>query len=217
MESVLKKELLEKGYISFNLKDFNENIYNQLVKLFPLEKLVPENFKNLRASVIELKKESPYKDNTNNKPFTELEIIKNDILNNYNDGVNNSVDQIWYFDSPFYPGESFNEIVEPLVKCFYDYDIKGVQSDITMYNDGCFLLNHQDAVNDINNRGHCAILIYLSTDYEKGKGGELIIANELEVEPIFGNVAIIDFSKHNPYHAVREVKGYNRFCFINFC
>jgi Rps23 Pro-64 3,4-dihydroxylase Tpa1-like proline 4-hydroxylase len=86
-----------------------------------------------------------------------------------------------------------------------------------MYNDGCFLLNHQDAINDIKNRGHCVILIYLSSDYQKGNGGELIVGNELEVEPIFGNVAIMDFTKHNPEHAVREVKGYNRFCYINFC
>lgn len=217
MESLLKEELFEKGYISFNLKDFDETIYNELVRLFPLEYLEPQNFKNLRASVIELKRKSPYKDNTNNKPFEELEIIKNDILNNYNDGINNSVDQIWYFNSPPNPAESFDLILKPLMHYFYDYDMEACQSDITLYNDGCFLLNHQDAINDVKDRGHCVILIYLSNDYERGKGGELVIGNELEVEPTFGNVAIMDFTKHNPHHAVREVKGYNRFCFINFC
>lgn len=217
MESILKKQLFEKGYTSFHLKDLNETLYNELVRLFPLEKLVPENFNNLRASVIELKRKSPYKDNTNKLPFEELEKIKKDILENYNDNVTNSVDQIWYFTSPFYPSDSSENILKPLIKYFYDYEFIGSQSDVTMYNDGCFLLNHQDAVNDIKDRGHCAILIYLSTDYEKGKGGELIIGNEMVVEPIFGNVAIIDFTKHNPYHSVEKVSGYNRFCYINFC
>lgn len=217
MESILKKQLFEKGYTSFNLKDLDENLYNELVRLFPLEQLIPKNFKNLRASVIELKRKSPYKDNTTNIPFEELQIIKKDILENYNDGVNNSVDQIWYFDSPIDPYNSCENILKPLIKYFYDYEFNGAQSDITLYNDGCFLLNHQDAVNDIKDRGHCVVLIYLSTDYEKGKGGELVIGNEMIVEPIFGNVAIMDFTKHNPHHAVNKVIGYNRYCYINFC
>lgn len=218
MESVLKKELFDKGYISFKLKDFDETLHDELIKLFPLNELVPEKFKNLRNSIIELKKPSPYLENITNKSFSELEEIKKDILKNYTNGIDNSLNQIWYFIPPIYPTDSFNKILKPLMHYFYDYDMKQCQSDITMYNDGCFLINHQDAIADIDERkGHCVILIYLSTDYEKGKGGELIIGNELEVEPIFGNVAIMDFTKHNPEHAVREVNGYNRFCYINFC
>ena len=217
MESILKKELFEKGYTSFHLKDLNENLYNEVVRLFPQDKLVPNTFKNLRTSVIELKRKSPYKDNYNNVPFDELELIKNEIIENWNDGINNNLNQIWYFEPPFYPTESCENILKPLIKYFYDYEFKGAQSDVTMYNDGCFLLNHQDAVDDIDKRGHCVILIYLSNDYEKGKGGELVIGNELIVEPTFGNVAIMDFTKHNPHHAVNMVKGYNRFCYINFC
>ncbi len=217
MESLLKEQLFEKGYISFHLKDLDESIYNDLVQIFPEESLEVDSFKNLRSSIIDLKRKSPYKDNLNNIPFEELEVIKKDILENYNDGVNNTINQIWYFKGIDNPEEVLNKILKPILNKFYQYDFKGCQSDITMYNDGCFLLNHQDAVNDIEQRGHCVILIYLSKDYEKGKGGELIIGNELEVEPTFGNVAIMDFTKHNPHHAVREVKGYNRFCFINFC
>ena len=33
-------------------------MYNELVRLFPKEKLVPERFKELRTSVIELKQKS---------------------------------------------------------------------------------------------------------------------------------------------------------------
>jgi Rps23 Pro-64 3,4-dihydroxylase Tpa1-like proline 4-hydroxylase len=218
MESLLKEKLFETGYISFNLKDFDEKLYDVLTEDFPINELVPQRFENLRASIIELKRKSPYKNNTTKIPFEELEIIKEDILENYNDGINNSVDQIWYWTPPIVSNKSFNGILQPLMQYFYDYDMKECQSDITMYNDGCYLLNHKDAQNEITERkGHCVILIYLSTDYETGKGGELIIGNDLEVEPIFGNVAIMDFTKHNPEHAVRKVNGYNRFCYINFC
>jgi Rps23 Pro-64 3,4-dihydroxylase Tpa1-like proline 4-hydroxylase len=217
MESILKEELFKKGYISFHLKDFNEKIYNDLIELFPSSELLPESFTNLRNSVIELKRKSPYADDLRNIPFNELEIIKKNILTNYNDGINNTIDQIWYHKWPErkLAEELGNTILIPILKSFYEYDFEGWQSDITMYNDGCFLLNHQDAVDGI--RGHCVVLIYLSNDYEKGKGGELIIGNEMEVEPIFGNVAIMDFTKHNPHHAVNRVIGYNRFCYINFC
>lgn len=218
MESLLKEELFETGYISFNLKDFDKKLYDILIEDFPINELVPEKFKNLRNSIIELKKPRPYSENITNTSFDELEIIKKDILDNYRDGINYSLNQIWYWKSPDILNKSFDGILKPLMQYFYDYDMKQCQSDITMYNDGCHLLNHRDATNDINERkGHCVILIYLSKDYEKGKGGELIIGNELEVEPIFGNVAIMDFTKHNPEHAVNEVNGYNRFCYINFC
>ena len=217
MESILKQQLFDKGYISFHLKDLDETLYNKLVEAFPLDELVPENFNNLRTSIIELKRKSPYPDTHLSLPFEELEVIKYDILNNIVDNVNNSLDQIWYFSYPNIEANTFDNILKPLVNKFYDYKMEGAQSEITMYNDGCFLKNHQDAVNDIKDRGHCVVLIYLSTDYEKGKGGELVIGNEMIVEPTFGNVAIMDFTKHNPYHAVNEVKGYNRFCYINFC
>jgi Rps23 Pro-64 3,4-dihydroxylase Tpa1-like proline 4-hydroxylase len=218
MESLLKEELFEKGYIVFNLKDFDTAMYNTLVEDFPLNELIPEKFTNLRNSIIELKKPKPYDANIINTPFNKLEIIKKDILQNYTDGIDYSLDQIWYWKPPNILNKNFDKILKPLLQYFYDYDMKECQSDITMYNDGCYLLNHKDAQSEITKRkGHCVILIYLSTDYEKGKGGELIIDNDLEVEPIFGNVAIMDFTKHNPEHAVRKVNGYNRFCYINFC
>ena len=217
MESILKTELFEKGYTSFHLKDFNEEMYNELVRLFPKEKLVPERFKELRASIIELKQKSPYGDSISKNSFEELEVIKKDILQNYTDGINNSVDQIWYLSGAPLQHQSCEIIVKPLMDYFYKEQYNGAGSSLTMYNDGCYLLNHQDAVNGAGDRGHCVILVYLSYDYKKGKGGELLVGNELEVEPIFGNVAILDFTKHNPYHAVKEVKGYNRFCYISFC
>lgn len=214
MESILKDELFTKGYTTFNLKDLDNNLFDKLVELFPKEVLQPERFSNLRNSIIELNKKSPYPTSILNTPFDELEIIKNDILENYTNGIDNSVDQIWYFAYPKYVNESA-KLAETIFNKFYDKEFKGA-SQLTMYNDGCYLLNHQDASYS-ENKPNCVILIYLSYDYVEGNGGELIIENDNILKPIFGNVAIMDFTKHNPYHAVEKVKNYNRFCYINFC
>jgi Rps23 Pro-64 3,4-dihydroxylase Tpa1-like proline 4-hydroxylase len=215
MESILKKELFDNGFISFHLNDLDADLYRELERLFPIESLVPNRFNHLRNSVIELKRKSPYEHCIMGKSFDELEIIKNDILENYRDGINNTVDQIWYYGYPSNPTDSI-ELVGKIFKKFYEIDTAKPSSQLTMYNDGCYLLNHQDA-SDGENKPNCVILIYLSTDYSDGNGGELIVGNKLKVEPIYGNVAIMDFTKHNPHHAVTEVKNYNRFCYINFC
>ena len=90
-----------------------------------------------------------------------------------------------------------------------------------MYNDDCFLINHRDGDGGYTGDRKCAILIYLSTDYENGKGGEMVLSkdknNEEWIEPIYGNVAIFDFTKHNIWHRVEKINGYNRYCYINFC
>jgi Rps23 Pro-64 3,4-dihydroxylase Tpa1-like proline 4-hydroxylase len=214
MESVLKNELFNKGYVSFHLSELNNDLFLKLEKLFPIETLKPSSFRNLRNSIIELNKKSPYKSSILDAPFDELEIIKNDILENYTNGVDNSVDQIWYFDYPKYINESA-KLAETIFKTFYDSEFKG-SSQLTMYNDGCYLINHQDASYS-ENKPNCVILIYLTHNYIEGNGGELIIEHTNIVKPIFGNVAILDFTKHNPFHAVEKVKNYNRFCYINFC
>lgn len=214
MESILKEELFTKGYTSFHLKELDNELFIELEKLFPIESLQPELFCNLRNSIIELNKKSPYPTSILNTPFNDLENIKKNILENYTDGINNSVDQIWYFTYPMNLSASA-KLAETIFYKFYNKKFKGT-SELTMYNDGCYLLNHQDA-SYTDKKPNCVILIYLSHDYNENNGGELIIENTNIVKPIFGNVAIMDFTKHNPYHAVEKVKNYNRFCYINFC
>jgi hypothetical protein len=55
MEPFLKKQLFETGYISFKLKEFDEKIYNSLKVLFPPGSLNPQQFNNLKASIIKKK------------------------------------------------------------------------------------------------------------------------------------------------------------------
>jgi hypothetical protein len=49
----------------------------------------------------------------------------------------------------------------------------------------------------------------LNDDYVDGMGGEIIINDNIKVNPELGKVAIIDFSQNNPPHAVTEVLDEN--------
>lgn len=227
MESLLKSKLFKDGYISFNLKELDEEIYNNLENIFPIGNLKPEMFKNLMHSVrMDLNYEHS-RQSLMNKKFEDLEIIKNDIITkfaNKSDLAGSDCDQLWYYDWLFNvntENNPFDKIIKPIFNKFYDNEITTSNSQVTMYNDGCYLNNHRDGNGEYSGTRCCVILIYLSTDYEKGKGGELVLSsdsgNELFVEPTYGNVAIMDFTKHDAYHRVQLVNGYDRYCFINFC
>jgi hypothetical protein len=219
MGTLLKENLFENGFISFKLKDFDENLYNKLKVLFPIGTLKPEMFDNLKHSIISAEHNYP-NHLLMGKPFIELDKIKYDIIEKYE----YTCDQLWYFGWPYDAKAEktpFTEIIKPLFKYFYDEECEGASSQVTMYNDGCYLKNHTDGNGGYTGDRHCAILIYLSNEYEKGKGGEMVLSknktDEVWVEPIYGNVAIFDFTKHDIWHRVEKIIGYNRYCFINFC
>jgi Rps23 Pro-64 3,4-dihydroxylase Tpa1-like proline 4-hydroxylase len=220
MESLLKQELLTNGYISFHLKDLDEDIYNNFEKIFPYGSLKPDMFKNLKHSI---RMDLNYKHSNQSlmgKQFEELDVIKKDIISNFESVCN----QVWFYDWLFdvrSENNPLDKIIRPLFNKFYDSELKQSNSQVTLYNDGCYLTNHQDGNGTYDGFRRCVILFYLSTDYEKGKGGELVLSSdnetELIVEPIYGNVAIMDFTKHDCWHRVEKVIGYDRYCFINFC
>lgn len=219
MGIVLKEQLFKDGFISFSLKEFDESLYNKLKVLFPIGKLQPDMFTNIKQSIIGVEHNYP-NSSLMDKPFNHLEKIKYDIIEKYE----YTCDQLWYFDWPYNVKAEktpFTEIIKPIFKYFYDEECLGANSQVTMYNDGCYLKNHKDGNGGYTGDRHCVILIYLSTEYEKGKGGEMVLSkdknNEVWIEPTYGNVAIFDFTKHDIWHRVEKVKEYNRYCFINFC
>ncbi len=210
----LKSELFKNGFVSFNVKDLSEELYNELEIAIPPNSLNPNEFTNLQMSIINPNGlDTPLYPNTIlDTPFDELSKIKTDVLDKYNFKNGYSLDQIWFYKSV--ESRKILDFRYKLYTSFYE-NLKGnCGTTITMYNDGCFLRNHQD--NDLGYRD-CAMLIYLSTDWDSTKGGELIIDNTHSVPPIYGNVAILDFTKFNPYHSVNSVIGFNRYCLLNFC
>lgn len=100
-----------------------------------------------------------------------------------------------------------------------NYTVKNLQmlGSWTMYEKGDFISNHQDG----DNPGRiCGFFIYLSdpSTYKKDSGGELILDNQEEVEPIRGKFVALDFTKFNIWHSVKPVNDdfirYAYLCFV---
>ena len=209
----LKTDLFTNGFVSFNIKDVDVELYNELEIAIPPNSLNPSEFTNLQSSIINpFNNPKPEFENTiENTPFDELDLIKKKILKNYTSENGYSLDQIWFYKN--IKSRNILDFRHKIYSLFYP-SIGNCGTKITLYNDECFLINHQD--NMLGNRD-CALLVYLSTEWNESKGGELVIDNTTIVPPIYGQVAILDFTKHNPYHMVNKVNGFNRYCLISFC
>lgn len=90
----------------------------------------------------------------------------------------------------------------------------------TLYEDGDFIENHNDGGYNLNQGRLCVILIYLSDEKDYSGGGKFILKDKEmyeEILPIKGNFVVLDFTKHDLFHEVEEVKNnFRRFCYINF-
>jgi hypothetical protein len=124
--------------------------------------------------------------------------------------------------------EYYNKLTSTFIRNFYpeikeDCSNLNYQSAITVYMNGDFTQSHRDG----QNQGRlCVILIYLTPEEEYNNGGgELVVFgdNENEVDnnaylkPVRGNVAMLDFNTHNPFHEVKEIiNNFRRYCYISF-
>lgn len=135
------------------------------------------------------------------------------------------VSQIWYYsETPRRDEENelVNEIWKKVFDVFYSdkYSIENTPPppiQKTRYGLGCSLEPHEDGA---ENNNIFALLIYLNNRYDKSEGGYLTLGSgedSIDVEPHIGNIAIIDFTKHDPEHAVSEVtSGDGRYAFLTF-
>jgi Rps23 Pro-64 3,4-dihydroxylase Tpa1-like proline 4-hydroxylase len=117
------------------------------------------------------------------------------------------------------PGDESYDIIQEIYNRIYldFYDTKLPESfgcRFTCFEKDDLIVSHRDAY-DTSNK--CVILIYLNDDYEDGFGGELIIENKEIVKPIFGQISILDFTKHNVIHEVTKINGdFKRCALIQF-
>jgi|LauGreDrversion4_2_1035121.scaffolds.fasta_scaffold643020_2 hypothetical protein len=136
--------------------------------------------------------------------------------------------QRWYESA--YDGnllkKHFQQFVHKFIKNFYsdvndDFSNVHHQDAITIYTDG----DHTEIHRDGQNPGRlCALLIYLTPEEEYNDSGDLIIlgdnqdcTNEIKVSPVRGNVVILDFINHNPFHGVLPVNpDFIRHCYLTF-
>ena len=219
----LKSDLQTKGYTQFNLKDFNEDYYNELL---PLKCNEINNLKHLMTGVrldghsYKLD-ESKINENSVGYPsfedaqkamLTKLKLIKGQPFQNWY--------RVEYHSLPL--GNTIQKIKYDISKKIFSIDesikLQSRVNDITFFDYSCQIVNHRDGTN-LNRI--CAIMIYLNETYDINDGGILKLNNEEDVLPIFGNVAIISLDKNaNPEHAVSEVTGgigrYAITTFINY-
>ena len=161
-----------------------------------------------------------------NSTLDEERISKfNDFLLEVKDKVL-QVSQIWYYSETPQKDEEIelvNQIWKKVFDIFYSdkFSIENsppkapVQK--TRYGLGCSLEPHEDGASNSN---IFALLIYLNNRYDKSEGGYLTLGegeDSIDVEPHIGNIAIIDFTEHDPIHAVSEVtSGDGRYAFLTF-
>ena len=62
------------------------------------------------------------------------------------------------------------------------------------------------------------MLVYLNDiDYNSEWGGNIVFEGNETVDPIYGNIAILDFKENNSLHEVKKVVGgYGRYAFLDF-
>jgi Rps23 Pro-64 3,4-dihydroxylase Tpa1-like proline 4-hydroxylase len=141
-----------------------------------------------------------------------------------------TITQRWY-ETKGGPGvtpitQYFKNLEKLFIRNFYpeiDADYRNLQSEssITVYLNEDYTNVHRDG----QNQGRiCALLIYLTPEeqYNDG-GGELVVNGDEEwgeeklLKPVRGNVALLDFTNHNPFHAVKEVTNdFKRYCYLTF-
>ncbi len=221
---LIKKSLHEKGYAYFNMKDydmFSEDL-NYYSKYICNES---KNLKNkIRAIRIDGTAKKEFESEFNNRRiqiqtgYTSWEKTKEamDEFSSKMDLSSAHSVQKWYFFHDPHINDDFKKLADKIVKELYDIDGEfGNNSSITYYAPGSFLKKHQDGYVD----GRiCVVLIYLNdSDYKPEWGGNLVFNDTDTIAPLFGNVAVLDFTKHNANHEVKEViDGYGRYAFLSF-
>ena len=118
--------------------------------------------------------------------------------------------QIWLYDYSFGEKTIINYAFPTLEKTWGRYKLVKNGFELALYNKGCFIKDHNDGLHIPR---VCALICYLTKNWEKGMGGELYITdldgNRIEVEPKFGNIAVLNFKEANLQHEVMEITDNN--------
>lgn len=202
------QEIVEKHNLLVRINDFKNINFSEETKLFKYQTNFAYN-----------KPQNKKLDNS------EIEDIQNFIDLITSQTPIDNISQIWlYSRGPEYNNEfsSIDLIWKQIYDLFYsnEYPENTVSRSLiekTRYSKNCYLEPHEDGQGNGNIFG---IIVYLNNRYNKSDGGYLTFGegdSAMEIEPIFGNIAVIDFSKNDPRHAVEKVtEGDGRFAYISF-
>jgi hypothetical protein len=220
----LKKELQEKGYTFFKMQDYSEfadeyeyykkyicnaenNLLNKIYSVRMDGNYLKESNKSLLGTGFHI--------NETCKSFNEIEEIVN---REYLPQVDkDSFGQYWFYSDDNYVKENFQKLVNKIVEKLYDEksdDLDHIIS-LTYYKKDCFLKEHRDGKTQTR---ICAVLIYLNDEeYKTEWGGNIVFERTETIDPIYGNIAVLDFKEGNCLHEVKKVvDGYGRFAVLDF-
>ena len=157
------------------------------------------------------------------KSFEEFENKKNELIKEYKPsllgGKNSKLSQIWYSMKYDNTRNHIADILKNIIKENYNIEYPmEFMWELTMFTEDCYIEEHIDG-NDSNRLA--GILIYLNEDYDKENGGLLKVTDPItkeitEVVPEFGQVVIIDYTKHSVSHEVTPIKKGKRLAICAF-
>lgn len=209
-----KQHFIEKGYCEFSIKDFDIEFYN-----FLENNLICDEHNNIQDKFYVFRFDSDNLEtryHSETKSYLDAKTKKEELLNDSNSNLN--VSQCWYFSNEFENGHRnvIEEGIYNICKYFYDLSddtkLNNNELQLSYYDKGCKFSTHSDGMT-VN---LCSIIIYLNKNYNKDNGGLLLLNGE-EVIPEFGNVALMDLSKHDISHGVTEViGGPGRYAILDF-
>lgn len=220
-----KKEFLDKGYTSFNIKNFDSEFAS-----FIENNLACDYDKNFKECFFEGRFDSEtLKTHFKKENFEEAEQYRKDLLKEHDwmDGERPNMTQCWYWSHIDYVQSYLNirdinlkkyieNKIYNILKFFYEFsdntELNQDELKFTLYNKDCVFTQHSDGIG-VN---YCSIIIYLNKNYNKEYGG-LLLLNDEYVLPELGTVALMDLSKHNTKHGVSKVlDGPGRYAILSF-
>ena len=119
---------------------------------------------------------------------------------------NDDIVQIWLYDYGFGEKTIIEYGFSKLEETWPDFKLRKNGFELAVYDKDCFIKDHNDGLDP---KRVCVLICYLSKDWEKGMGGELILTdlngNKIEIEPRFGNFVIFNFKEENLQHEVKKI------------
>jgi Rps23 Pro-64 3,4-dihydroxylase Tpa1-like proline 4-hydroxylase len=192
--------LRDKGYIIGNGNEFFGPEYENILK-----KVNEIDYKSKKYCVFYSVGTVGNVDRTEMMSYEDAVKVKEQFIKEKEDLV-----QIWLYDYSFQEKTIIEYIFPKLQETWKDFDLHKNGFELAVYNKDCFIADHNDGLHEPR---VCILICYLSDDWEKGKGGELLITdvngNRIEIEPKFGNFVIFNFKEENLQHEVKKITDDN--------
>ena len=232
------------GYISFNLKDFDNELYTQLEEAsdIPDTSTWQETCTTLR---IDFKSTDSYETTFSDLPLPsqdqcDINSTKNIEDNSYhhqckftfnnfaeanefktlflNKSDSYDIAQIWFYATDILSSldQVYEKLIDKILSEFYNItDTDPIGMNTT------FTYYNKECSLESHRDGPdasriCAILLYLNKNYDENDGGYLVLDGNVKVYPTFGTTVILDFTQNDIEHEVIKCTNNGRHALLTF-